>query len=163
MLLNHIGCKRKKKGITLIELIIAMSIDLIILFICFNVITINYNNFKVLIEHDRVNSSLDDAVLNINRFLKTKMIENIEVREDIDTINIRYREKHSKEVIKIKKIFLNKKKEIAIKTLLVDNSEENNRDNPILVKVESFDVIKKEKIYYLRIKMISGEQRIICL
>lgn len=163
MLLNHIGCKRKKKGITLIELIIAMSIDLIILFICFNVIAINYNNFKVLIDYDRVNSSLDDAVLNINRFLKTKMIEDIEFRDDIDTINIKYREKHSKEVVKIKKIFLNKYKKIAVKTLLAESIKEDDRDNPILVKVESFDVIKKGKIYYLKIKMINGEQRIICL
>ena len=160
MLLNHIGCKRKKKGITLIELIIAMSIDLIILFICFNVITINYNNFKVLMEYDRVNSSLDDAILNINIFLKTKMIENIEIRDDTNTIIIKYRNSHSKEEIKEKEISLNGSK-IEIKTS--DNKGGRNGINTILMEVDTFDIIKKGKIYYLKIKMISGEERIICL
>lgn len=160
MLLNHIGCKRKKKGITLIELIISMSIDLIILFICFNVITINYNNFKVLINYDTVNSSLDDAILNINILLKTKMIENIEIRDDTNIIIIKYRNSHSKENIKVKEISLNGGK-IEIKTS--DDNVGNKGFNPILMEVATFDIVKKGKIYYLKIKMINGEQRIVCL
>lgn len=160
MLLNHIGCKRKKKGITLIELIISMSIDLIILFICFNVITINYNNFKVLINYDRVNSSLDDAVLNINRLLKAKMIEDIDVKDDINMIIIKYRNSHSKEDIKVKEISLNRGK---IEIITSDNKGGRNGINTILMEVDTFDIIKKGKIYYLKIKMINGEQRIVCL
>lgn len=160
MLLNHIGCK--KKGITLIELIISISIDLVILSICFSILTVNYKNFKFLINDNRVNSSIDDAILNINMFLKTKMIENIEFNDTDNTIIVSYREKHSKETIKSKKIFLNKYNKIAIKTLDEFNKDDN-KDNPILIDVESFDVIKKDKIYYLKIKMINGDQRIICL
>ena len=160
MLLNHIGCK--KNGFTLIELIISIAIDLVILSICFSILTVNYKNFKFLISDNRVNSSIDDAILNINIFLKTKMIENIKFNDDDNTIIVSYREKHSKETIKIKKIFLNKYNKIAIKTLDEFNKDDN-KDNPILMDVESFDVIKKDKIYYLKIKMINGDQRVICL
>lgn len=161
MLLSHTGCKRKKKGITLIELIVSMGIDLFILFICFNIITINYKNFKFLIENISVNSSIDDAVLNINRLLKTKMIENIEIDcdnlENKDFIEISYGKIFNDcSNLKIKNIYLNEKKNLTIKT-------DNTGYNILIRKVDTFDIVKKGKIYYLKIKMISGEERIVCL
>lgn len=163
MLLNRIGCKRKKKGFTLIELIISISIDLVIVSICFNIITVNYKNFKVLTTYSRANSSLDDAILNINRYLKAKMIEDIEIKDDIDIITIKYREKHSKESIKVKEIFLNKYNKIAIRTLVQNANEVTDRDSPMLINVDTFDIIKKGRVYYLKIRVLNGDERIICL
>lgn len=158
MLLNHIGCKKKKKGITLIELIIAMSIDLIILSICFSIITVNYKNFKSLINYTKINSSLDDGVLTINRYLKTNMIEDIVISHDSDSITIKYRENHSKEGTKDKEIYFEKNdKKVAIRNL------GESKNNPILINIEIFDIIKKGKIYYLKIRNINGEERIVCL
>lgn len=158
MLLNHIGCKRKKKGITLIELIIAMSIDLIILSICFSIITVNYKNFKSLINYTKINSSLDDGVLTINRYLKANMIEDIVISHDADSITIKYRENHSKEGTKDKEIYFEKNdKKVAIRNL------GESKNNPILINIEIFDIIKKGKIYYLKIRNINGEERIVCL
>ncbi|MDU5110916.1 MAG: prepilin-type cleavage/methylation domain-containing protein, partial [Clostridium sp.] len=64
---------------TLIEVMISLFIHLIILTIAFSTIKVAYTNYNKLIESIKYYNDFDDALLNLDRLLKTDMITSIDV------------------------------------------------------------------------------------
>lgn len=167
-LLNLIGWKNtrsKRKAFTLVELILSMFIQLILFSLSFKIAMTSYKNYINLINTSKCQDSFDDAILNIDRLLKTQMIESIKIQENrLDNtgkIIITYRIGHITGGSKEKRIFLDDiNKKIILQTYKQGQQEVQN---VIMREVSSFDIIKKNKIYYLKIKSIYGEERILCL
>jgi len=158
-LLKQIGLKDKKKAYTLIELVIAIALELIVLGVSFQIILTAYKSYKIYNEKSIINDSFDDAQLNIDRLLKNEMIENIEIIDN--EIIIYYKEKHSESSVYKKLIRLDSlNNKIIIETF---NNNLRIGVNVVLRNVSEFTIINKENIYYLIITNLNGEKRIQCL
>lgn len=172
-LLNLIGWKRnkdkrnanKKRCFTLIELILAMFIQLILLSLSFKIALTSYKNYITLLESATSEDSFDDALVNIDRLLKTQMVKSIEVQENnlnnSGLIKIIYSVDHNTKEIKEKRIFLDEIKKVIVLETYIDNKRKGI--NIIMRDVSNFAITKKGKIYYLKIKSLDGEERILCL
>lgn len=142
-----------------------MFIQLIVLTLAFNVAIITFKNYSLLLNYSKYQDSFDDAVLNIERFLKGYMIEGIEVKEDSlsnkGEILIIYKIDNNKADIKTKKIFLDENK----RKIVLETYKNNFRIgvNTIMTDVSDFKVIKKNNIYYLKITNLNKDERIICI
>ncbi|MCR1949737.1 MULTISPECIES: prepilin-type cleavage/methylation domain-containing protein [Clostridium] len=169
-LLNLIGWKRsksnkRKRCFTLIELILVMFIQLILLSLSFKIALTANKNYTKLIKDALSQDSFDDAILNIDRLLKTQMVKSIEIQEsDLNNnamIKITYKIDHNKNEVKDKRIFLdNVNRKIVLETY---KDGKRKGINIIMREVSSFIITKKEKIYYLKINSLSGEERVICI
>ena len=166
-LLNLTGWKfnKKKRGFTLLELNISMLIQLIVLTLAINTFVLIIKNYSVLLNNTKIEDPFDDAIINIERLLTGSMIEAINIKEDNvnsnGTIEINYRIDNNEVAIKKKKIYFDfNKKKIILETY------KNNfkiRTNVIMIDVYDFKIIKKNKIYYLKITNKNNDMRIICL
>lgn len=142
-----------------------MFIQLIVLTLAFNIAIITFKNYSLLLNYSKYQDSFDDAVLNIERFLKGYMIEGIEVKEDSlsnkGEILIIYKIDNNKADIKKKKIFLDENK----RKIVLETYKNNFRIgvNTIMTDVSDFKVIKKNNIYYLKITNLNKDERIICI
>ena len=142
-----------------------MFIQLIVLTLAFNIGIITFKNYSLLLNNSKYQDSFDDAVLNIERFLKGYMIEGIEVKEDSlsnkGEILIIYKIDNNKADIKTKKIFLDENK----RKIVLETYKNNFRIgvNTIMTDVSDFKVIKKNNIYYLKITNLNKDERIICI
>lgn len=142
-----------------------MFIELIVLTLAFNIGIITFKNYSLLLNNSKYQDSFDDAVLNIERFLKGYMIEGIEVKEDSlsnkGEILIIYKIDNNKADIKKKKIFLDENK----RKIVLETYKNNFRIgvNTIMTDVSDFKVIKKNNIYYLKITNLNKDERIICI
>lgn len=167
-LLNLIGWKnkkRRKRCFTLIEIILVMFIELILLSLSFKIGLISYKSYKSLIESAKAQDSFDDALLNIDRLLKTQMIKSIEIEEknlnNNGSIKVKYKVDHNTNEIKEKRIFLDKENQKIVLETYKDGKRKGV--NVIMREVSDFAIIKKEKLYYLKIKNNKGEERVLCL
>ena len=142
-----------------------MFIQLIVLTLAFNIAIITFKNYSLLLNNSKYQDSFDDAILNIERFLKGYMIEGIEVKEDSlsnkGEILIIYKIDNNKADIKKKKIFLDENK----RKIVLETYKNNFRIgvNTIMTDVSDFKVIKKNNIYYLKITNLNKDERIICI
>lgn len=157
---------KKKIGFSLIELNISMFIQLIVLTLAFNIAIITFKNYSLLINNSKFQDSFDDAVLNIERLLKGYMIESIKINDNnINTngeILIIYRKDNNKVDVKKKKIYLDSnKKKIFLETY--NNNDFKIGTNIIMTDVSDFKIIKKNRIYYLKIINSNRDERIICI
>lgn len=145
---------------TLIEVIISLFIHLIILTIAFSTIKAAYTNYNKLVEGIKYYNDFDDALLNLDRLLKTDMITSIDVVDKpiSDEIIIKYKINHFKEDIVEKKIMLSKDKIVIITSGYLGKGT-----NVLMRNVSDFNVYKKENTNYLKIKNKKGEERIICI
>lgn len=145
---------------TLIEVIISLFIHLIILTIAFSTIKAAYGNYNKLIVGIKYHNDFDDALLNLDRLLKTDMITSIDVVDKPigDEIIIKYKIHHFKEGIVEKKITLSNDK-----IVIITNGYLGNGTNVLMRNVSNFQVYKKENINYLKIINKKGEERIICI
>ena len=166
-LLNLIGWifRKKKFGLTIIELNISMIIQLLVLTLCINTSVLIMKNYSTLLNNSKLQDPFDDAILNIERLLTANMIEDIYIKEDDVTnngeITINYRIDNNKTDIKKKKIFFNgNKNKIVLETYKNDFKV---GVNTIMTDVSSFKIYKKNKIYYLKITSINADERIICI
>ncbi|MBS5948807.1 MAG: prepilin-type N-terminal cleavage/methylation domain-containing protein [Clostridium sp.] len=159
-MLNHIGWRKTKKAMTLIEVMISLFIHLIVLTIAFNTIKVAYTNYNKLIESMKYYNDFDDALLNLDRLLKTDMITSIDVVDNpiADEIIIKYKINHFKEDIVEKNIKLSNDK-----IVIITNGYLGNGTNVLMRNVSNFQVYKKENISYLKITNKKGEERIICI
>jgi len=164
-LLKQIGFKDKKRGFTLIELIIALAIGLIVLGVSYQMLFTAYKNYRLSDEKSIRYDSFDDGLLTIDRVLKGKMIEKIEIFDNesgiSNEIKVSYREKHSENRVYQKIIKLDDSKNKIILETYKDDSRSGV--NVIMRDVSKFTIIKKDKLYYLIIENLKGEERIQCL
>lgn len=164
-LLKQIGFKDKKRGFTLIELIIALAIGLIVLGVSYQMLFTSYKNYRLSDEKSIRYDSFDDGLLTIDRVLKGKMIEKIEIFDNesgiSNEIKVSYREKHSENRVYQKIIKLDDSKNKIILETYKDDSRSGV--NVIMRDVSKFTIIKKDKLYYLIIENLKGEERIQCL
>ena len=142
-----------------------MFIQLIVLTLAFNIAIITFKNYSLLLNNSKLQDSFDDAVLNIERFLKGYMIEGIEVKEDSlsnkGEILITYKIDNNKNDTKKKKIFFDENK----RKIVLETYKSNFRIgvNTIMTDVSDFKVIKKNNVYYLKITNLNQDERIICI
>ena len=166
-LLNLIGWKfnKKKRGFTLLELNISMLIQLIVLTLAINTFVLIIKNYSVLVNNTKIEDPFDDAIINIERLLTGSMIEAINIKEDNvnsnGTIEINYRIDNNEVAIKKKKIYFDFDK----KKIILETYKNNFKigTNVIMTDVYDFKIIKKNKIYYLKITNKNNDMRIICL
>lgn len=145
---------------TLIEVMISLFIHLIVLTIAFNTIKVAYTNYNKLIESMKYYNDFDDALLNLDRLLKTDMITSIDVVDNTiaDEIIIKYKINHFKEDIVEKNIKLSNDK-----IVIITNGDLGKGTNVLMRNVSNFNIYKKENINYLKIINKKGEERIICI
>ena len=145
---------------TLIEVMISLFIHLIILTIAFSTIKIAYSNYNKLTEGIKYYNDFDDALLNLDRLLKTDMITSINVVDNpiADEIIIKYKIHHFKDDIVEKSIKLSNDK-----IVIITNGYLGNGTNVLMRNVSNFQVYQKENINYLKITNKKGEERIICI
>lgn len=167
-LLNPIGWKfnKRKQGFSLLELNISMLIQLIVITLAINSFILIIKNYSVLRNNSKIQDSFDDAVLNIERLLTGYMIDTIiikgETLNNISEINIKYRIDNNEVTTRRKRVFFDSStKKIILETY--NNNEFKLGTNVIMTDVSSFKILKKDKVYYLKITNISNDTRIICL
>lgn len=167
-LLNPIGWKfnKKKQGFSLLELNISMLIQLIVITLAINSFILIIKNYSVLINNSKIQDPFDDAVLNIERLLTGYMIDSINIKNEslnnISEINIKYRIDNNEAITRRKRIFFDSSTEkIILETY--NNNEYKLGTNVIMTDVSSFRILKKDKVYYLKITNKSNDIRIICI
>ena len=154
--------KKKRRAFTLIELIIGLSVQLIIMGLGIKSVIIAFDRYNYHKEIIRENEKMDEAILTVDRYINRNMIDELRIDEINNEIRITLRRFHSKEVQIIKKIKFDNFKRVTLE------SYEGSSEKPIAVNVvlrdaEKFDIVRKGEIYYLIIKTIKGEERILCL
>lgn len=154
--------KKKRRAFTLIELIIGLSVQLIIMGLGIKSVIITFDRYNYHKEIIRENEKMDEAILTIYRYINKNMIDELTIDEINNEIKITLRESHSKEVQIIKKIKFNNLKSVTLESYKGD-LKNLLAVNVILRDAEKFDIVRKGEIYYLIIKTIKGEERILCL
>lgn len=164
ILINLGGWKKKKaskkKGYTLIEVIVAIAISIIAMTIGTTLIITTYKAYINITEENIKADSIDNALLTIDRLLTGYMIMNIEPNIYNNEIKIIYLIDHKETIIKSKIVKYNNSK------LLVETYSGSGGKagvNTILKDVKDFDVIKKENLYYYKITLNTGDEIIQCI
>lgn len=156
---------KRKKGVTLIELIISMSINLVIITLSFQIVNISKKNIDFFMAEAINEDYFDDGLMTIDRIMKGYMITNVKI---IEKDNLR----NPKIIVTIRKSNLQEKtydKVISFndsnKRVILQTYEDKylTGTNTIMRNVEDFKIIKKENIYYLKIIYKGGKERIQCL
>lgn len=154
-----------KKGSTLIELIIAMTINLIIISLAFQIVNVSKKNIDFFSKESILGDHLDDGLMAIDRITKGAMITNIEIVEGNDSenpkITVTLRKENLKEKTRDKVISFNKTTQKVI--LQTYEGGKPTGTNVIMRDVKDFIIKKKENIYYLKIIYKDGKERIQCL
>ena len=154
-----------KKGSTLIELITAMSINLIIISLSFQIISVSKKNIDFFMGESIIGDHFDDGLMAIDRITKGPMITNIEIVEgnvlENPKITVTLRKVNLEEKTYNKVISFNKTTRRVI--LETYDGKYRTGSNTIMRKVKDFSIKKKENIYYLKIIYEDGEERIQCL
>ena len=162
-LINHGGCTLNKlRGYTLIEMVAGIGISAIAMMIGATLIVNSYKNYieirKEIVRADQI----DNAILNIDRLLNGYMIKEIRPNSEGNKIEIDYLMEDGKIAIKGKVINRN-----GVNLMVETHNRENTKSllnsMPILRDIKDFDVIKKGKLYYYKIKLKSGEEIINCI
>lgn len=151
---------KKKKGYTLIEVIVSIAISIIVMTIGTTLIIRTYRSYVNIVEENIRADSVDNALLTIDRLLTGYMITSIIPDSVNDEIKINYLIEHGKVGIKSKTIKLYQSK-LRVETYRVGMSKSGN--NTVLNGVKSFDVIKKKNMYYYKITLDRGGEIIHCI
>ncbi|MGL5378509.1 prepilin-type N-terminal cleavage/methylation domain-containing protein [Clostridium sp.] len=171
-LLNHYGWKykfKKRKAFTILECIIVIFISLILLSLS---TTLVLKAYEVYIKSESLFNSrdyLDDAVITINRVLRGDRIKSIYIREDrgntLGEIRVKYVVDDTFENITIDKVikFNLVNDRLDLNTVSSNTGIIQTTTNVIAKDIESFKIIKKEKLFYIIMIHKSGESRIECL
>lgn len=154
-----------KKGSTLIELIIAMSINLIMITVSFQIISVSKKNIDFFIEESILGDYFDDGLMAIDRITKGSMITNIKIVEgntlENQKIIVTLRKTNLQEKTYDKVIsFSESSKRVKLQTY---EGKYLTGTNTIMRNVEDFTILKKENLYYLKTIYKGGKERIICL
>ena len=162
--------RKCKKGYTLIEVMVVISIVMILAGIT---ITLSYETIEdYLLNINRCydEDKFDNALLNIDAIINSNGIISIEENkvfierfgEDIksDNIVVTFKGLDNKDTIKI--IYL-KNQKLMVKTLNYEEGSLLIGDNVLLDNINNFEVIKKEKLiyYYIESKSVGIRGRCI--
>lgn len=154
-----------KKGSTLIELIISMSINLIIISLSFQIVSMAKKNIDFFIEDSILGDYFDDGLMAIDRITKGDMITDIKIIEgnslENPKITVTLRKENLQEKTRDKVIYFNRvTKKVMLETY---EGKYSTGTNVIMRNVKDFSIKKKENIYYLKIIYENGKERIQCL
>lgn len=161
-LINHGGWSNikcnKKRGYTLIEVIVAILISTIVMTIGTTLIITTYKTYINIMADNIQADSVDNALLTIDRLLTGYMIVDIIPNTERNEIKTNYLIEHEEEAKK-SKIIKYKNSKLVVET----QNGGRSVTNTILKGVKSFDVISKENLYYYKITLITGEEIIHCI
>ncbi|GAA0085023.1 hypothetical protein UT300007_14620 [Clostridium sp. CTA-7] len=167
-LLSRIGWinnKKKKRGFTLLEITITISIQIILIGLSYRTVLVACNSYKTLKDKAIREDAFDDGLLTIDRLLKAKMIKDIEIKEgnlnQECEIVINIKENHNEDGLVQKKIKLDKFNQKIVLETYKNNYKRST--NVIMRDVSEFNIVKKKKLYYLKIKNSYGEEKIQCI
>ena len=154
---------KRVKGYTLIETIAVISISTIVMAIGITLIISTYKNYANIIEESTRIDEIDNALLSIDRLLTGNMIT--EINPDIvkNEIEVNYLRDHEKTLVKTKLIRRQGER------LVVETHNKGQPDNSLLVRntilknVKAFTIIQKEKLYYYKITLKTGDEIIQCI
>lgn len=154
-----------KKGSTLIEVITAMSINLVIISISFQIVNVSKKNIDFFIGESIKEDHFDDGLMAIDRITKGAMITNIRIDEgnnlENPKITVTLRKVNLEEKTYDKVIsFNNATKRVVLETY---EGKYKTGSNTILRNVKDFTINKKGNIYYLKIVYEDGKERIQCI
>ena len=154
---------KRVKGYTLIETIAVISISTIVMAIGFTLIISTYKNYANIIEESTRIDEIDNALLSIDRLLTGNMITEINPNIVKNEIEVNYLRDHEKTLVKTKLIRHQGEK------LVVETHNKGQPDNSLLVRntilkdVKAFTIIQKEKLYYYKITLKTGDEIIQCI
>lgn len=153
---------KRVKGYTLIETVAVIAISTIVMAIGFTLIISTYKSYANMIEESMRTDEIDNALLTIDRLLTGNMITEINPNIEKKEIEVNYLRDHEKTLVKTKLIRYQGEK-------LVVETHNKGQPNSLLVRntilkdVKAFTIIKKEKLYYYKITIKTGEEIIQCI
>lgn len=154
-----------KKGYTLIEVIVVISIIMLLGGITVTLTVESISDYFINIEKCFLEDRFDNALLNIDKICNSGEIVSIKVNEqfnDIKSNNIKVNYKDIKGNLKIKIIYL-KGENLMVRTLNYEGGTLSVGDNIILNNTDNFEVIEKENLIYYKINSLKYGKRIRCL
>lgn len=165
-LTNLGGCTlnkfNKSRGYTLIEIVAGIAISTIAMMIGITLIFNSYKNYieirKEIVRADQI----DNAILNIDRLLNGYMIKEIRPNSEGNKIEIDYLMEDGKISVKGKVINRNGAN-LMVETHNRENTKSLLNSMSILRDIKDFNVIKKGKLYYYKIKLKTGKEIINCI
>lgn len=157
-LINLGGWNSKGKAYTLIEVIVSIAISIIVMIIGSTLVITTYKTYIDVIEDNIIVDSVDNTLLTIDRLLTGYMIVDIIPNSENNEIRINYLIDHKKTDVK-SKIIKYRYPKLSVET----QSGGRAGTNTILNGVKEFDIIQKEKLYYYKITLITGEEIINCI
>lgn len=154
-----------KKGYTLIEVIVVISIIMLLGGITITLTIESIRDYFINIERCFLEDKFDNALLNIDIICNSGGIDSITVNEqfnDITSNNIKVNYKDIKGNLKTKIIYL-KGENLMVRTLNYEGGILSVGDNIILNNVNNFEIIEKEKLIYYKINSLKYGERVRCL
>lgn len=164
--IKRIAGWKKKRGYTLVELLAVMAISTIIMSISFNILVSGFRNLNEYYSFIKITCEIDDSLLNIERLLEEVKINKVEITTGVSSKLIINSDEGKGDTIKKNTIIFYDNKKIKVrrdKYYVYSGKLQSSGTNTVLNNVESFEIYKKDKLYYMYLKHESGEERIVCL
>lgn len=152
--------KRKRKGFSLIEVIVTLAIFMIIMAVSVEVIVSTFTDYIVYLDKSIAMDSLDNCMINIDNILRGTYIKSIDDNENQIVVTAML--SHNSESTSKKIIYL-KGNNLMVKTLINDQGDVSTGNNVLLKGVKNFEVITKENLIYFEITTMKGEYRVRCI
>lgn len=158
----------KRRGFTLIEIIVSIACTLIIGGLCITLILSSIKEYNEVTNKIIYMNKLDNCLLNIDVLCNSNGIKDIRYEPIYgngirgDSIVITYYENYKEEYIKDKVIYLLNDK-IMVKTLEGKNRLDETGNNVLIDNITSFKVYMKENLIYFYIKTKLGDEITRCI
>lgn len=156
---------KRKKGMTLIEVIVSMFISSVIIVIS---TTIFINLYRYKVKSDKEYSSRV-TVNNISLFIESQVYKNELVYIDIVTIDegyeaLRYvyQDKLNETKYRVKDVY-HKNDRVIIKTHTYGDGQNKENTNVLSSNIKQFECIKKENLIYVKIQDEFMQEEDICI
>lgn len=160
--------KKRSKGYTLIELIVAIAISMILSCVIITTIIDGVYDYKKYVGESRYFDSFDNAMLNLDNLCNSALILSFEGNNTQylsslgNNILITYLDDYESNNIKKKIVYFSDDK-LRVKTISKDGSDITTGNNILLNEVKDFKVRTKGKLIYYEISTKWGGKRIRCI
>lgn len=150
---------KKKKGTTLIEIVVFITISIILVTISSSVLINTRKIYKSTLSENNTLNEIEDLFINIDNILKINGVFNIEVIGD--SIEVTYIDEYSN-IKMIKKILMNTNVLIVKTYKYSDDSRTSTSTNSLYSGLESYNVVKRKGLIFISI-VKEGREYIKCL
>lgn len=144
----------KDKGYLLIELCIYLGALGIITLVLTRNLIFYVKEYKAELEENKNFNYLLNGEMYIDYRLNDKNVEEVLINEKMDRITIRFREND--------KLYEDRIEKGRISLNVIYSRYGKHYEHSIIDNVEYFDVVDKNNIFYIKIKVIGEKERVYC-